>query len=145
MPFTNGNGSTPVPPAVDERTAAQRFMDDYDLLVTENKTVANDNSSLRVENASLVSEVQMLREELARTDRDRTRLQGFAANLSTRLAVIQDTIAVAIREAALQKVEAAVVEPTEKIKAETAEGRPDWPGRPNMAFGPSTPLPRNSL
>jgi hypothetical protein len=145
MAFTNGNGVTQIPPMVDERTAAQKFMDDYDILVTENKTVANDNASLRVENASLLSEVQMLREELARIDHDRTRLQGFAANLSTRLAVIQDTISVAIREAALHKVEAAVAEIPEKSGTATLRDLLSAQTNARASHLPSTPLPDNSL
>lgn len=108
---------------VDERTSAQRFLDDYDVLTRDNMVLRDENTTLRTENTSLLSEVQMLREELGRMEKRFAHVQGFAVNLTTRLSVIQDTIAVAMKDATAFKIEAVTKEVPEQAKKEVAEVR----------------------
>ena len=92
------------PPQIDGRSTAAQFLDEHDHLVSEVMLLTDHNTSLLAQNAALLSEVNMLREELDRSDHDRVRIQGFAAGLAARLSVIQETISVALREAASHKI-----------------------------------------
>ena len=92
------------PPQLDGRSTATQFLEEHDFLTQEVATLREHNASLMAQNAALLSETNMLREELARSDKDRTSLQGFAAGLATRLSVIQETIAIALRDAAAYRI-----------------------------------------
>jgi len=92
------------PPQLDGRSTAAQFLEEHDFLTQEVATLREHNASLMAQNAALLSETNMLREELGRSDKDRTTLQGFAAGLATRLSVIQETIATALRDAAAYKI-----------------------------------------
>jgi len=92
-------------PELDGRSTAAQFIEEHDYLLREVKTLTDHNASLLAQNSGLLSENTMLREELGRTDKDRVRIQGFAAGLATRLAVIQETISVALQEAAAHKIQ----------------------------------------
>ena len=96
--------ATKVPP-LEGRSSATQFLEEHDHLTKEVMLLTDHNNSLIAQNTALLSEVTMLREELARSDKDRTRIQGFAAALATRLAVVQETITVALREAAAHKIQ----------------------------------------
>ena len=87
-------------PKLDGRSSAAQFLEEHDVLTRESASLTEHNSSLISQNSALLSEVTMLREELERSERDRVRLQGFAASLTTRLSVIQETISVAMSESA---------------------------------------------
>lgn len=95
-------------PQVDSRGAAVQFLEEHETLLHELADMKEQNVSLRTANASLLAEVKMLREELGRTDRARIRLQGFCASLTARLDVIQETVAVAMKEAVAHQVEPAL-------------------------------------
>lgn len=92
-------------PQLDSRSSAAQFLEEHDILMNEVAGLKEQNCSLNTACASLLAEVAMLREELERTDRARIRLQGFAANLTARLSVINETIAIAIKEAAAHHVD----------------------------------------
>ena len=124
------------PPQLDGRSTAAQFLEEHDFLTQEVATLREHNASLMAQNAALLSETNMLREELARSDKDRTTLQGFAAGLATRLSVIQETISTALRDAAAYKIQpeqkqpaqekTTVAEPSEPVslvEVETAEVR----------------------
>lgn len=108
------------PPQLDGRSKAAEFLDEHDRLTQEVMLLTDHNTSLVTQNTSLLAEVAMLREELERSDRDRTRLQGFAAALATRLSVIQETISVALNEAAAHKIQPEQ-KPQEKTEYKPAE------------------------
>jgi len=72
--------TTPTP-AVAGRSSAQYFLEEHDQLVTENEALRSENVSLNHDNQVLLSEVNMLREELARADKDRLLLHGFFRGL----------------------------------------------------------------
>ena len=95
--------ATKLPP-LDGRSTAAQFLEEHDHLNKEVMSLTDHNNSLIAQNTALLSEVTMLRDELARSDKDRTRIQGFAASLTTRMTVIQETIATAVREAAAYKI-----------------------------------------
>ncbi len=101
-------------PQLDSRSSAAQFLAEHDHLTNENAKLTEHNASLLAQNAALLSENNMLRDELARSDKDRVTLQGFAAGLATRLAVIQETISVALADAAAYKIK-----PEEKKVEET--------------------------
>lgn len=110
----------------DDRSSAQKFLEDYDVLTRDNMVLRDENTTLKTENRSLLAEVSMLREELGRSDRRFIQLQGFAVNLTTRLGVIKETIDVAMNESATQKLDATTVttvEARDHVIKETAEVR----------------------
>ena len=121
---------TTLPPVNGQRAAAQKFLEEHDFLWTENDDLKKENEWLQSDNQNLLAEVNMLREELARADKDRTKLQGFASSLVVRLQVIQTTINDASREAIAQGVEAsrnviekrAIEEPSKVVLSTTIEG-----------------------
>jgi len=104
---------TPVP-ALDGRSSAAQFLEDHERLTLQVKELEEHNTSLRTQCASLAAEVNMLREELDRTDKARIQIQGFASGMMTRLEVINTTIQTAIREASSHKIK----EPTPVEKPE---------------------------
>lgn len=109
-------------PQIDPRNTAAMFLQEHDILLGRVADLESRETSLLTQNASLLAEVNMLREELERTDKARIRLQGFSANLTARLDVIQETVAVAMREAAAHGVQPAAPKLTpERDKAEAEE------------------------
>lgn len=73
---------------------------------------------LSIDNGSLTAEVNMLREELARADADRLRLQAVASTLNGELTAIKDVIDGSVRRA----LEAGV-----RVKAEPPRQEPMKP------------------
>jgi len=137
------------PPSLNGRSSAAQFLEEHDVLTKEVASLTAHNSSLISQNTGLLAEVTMLRDELERSDRDRVKLQGFAASLATRLSVIQETISVALTDAAAYKIK-----PEEKQQAvPKVEERPVPPLEPadaryyivpEVASGVSR-LPTNTL
>ena len=111
----------------DARSSAQQFLEEHELLQKELAHVKQDNVNLSTDNANLLSEVNMLRAELALADKDRMRLQGYAIGLKTRMDVIVETIGVAARQAA-------------EFKLETPPDRPAF--LRDLASEPELPLAR---
>lgn len=111
--------SPPHQSPLNDRSYAQKFMEEYDQILRDAVQHRDDNVNLRVENANLLSEVNMLREAWERSEASRIRLERMSSALVARLGVIQETITVAARDA----IKEGTTEPNPKrgemIKVET--------------------------
>lgn len=127
------------------KSSAQRFLEEHDLLKSETAKLRGDNLSLTTQNTSLLSEVNMLREELERTDQARIKIQGFASQLMARLTVISETIAGAVVAANAFRV--VPEEPPEATQLEVEEARKIVDGlvKANGKTKLRTKLPDNDL
>ena len=104
--------------AMTERNPLQRALDDYHLMERELARANEQAGDMAANNQALVVEVNMLREELQRTDEDRLRLQAVAATLLGRLLAINDCIAGAVRASVTAGVEATAEKPAAAAKPE---------------------------
>ena len=94
--------ATPTP-ALNGRSSAQHFMEEHDQLVSENEALKAELANKMHDNGVLLSEVNMLREELARADKDKTLLHGFFAGLKAKNEMVETAFKMldqAFREAA---------------------------------------------
>ena len=110
-----------------EDNPLQKAMDDYLLMERELAQTKEHARDLTANNQALVVEVNMLREELQRTDEDRLRLQAVSSTLLGRLLAINDCIAGAVRASIKEGIEAtaekpaATEEPEEDLEQAAAE------------------------
>lgn len=88
------------------RDDIEKAMENYSDLERERDDLTREINDLRVDNAALVGEVNMLREEMARCDKDRVRLQAVSNTLLGRLFSINDVIGGAVRAAIKDGIEA---------------------------------------
>ncbi len=82
-----------------EPNLLQRAYENYSTMEEQLAEARQKIVELSIDNGSLVAEVSMLREELARADADRIRLQAVSSTLSGELLSINDVIAGAVRRA----------------------------------------------
>lgn len=90
-----------------EKNPLLRAADDYVEMEQRLEECQEKVRTLTIDNGVLLAEVKMLREELARADADRIRLQAVASTLSGELLSINDVIAGAVRRALESGVSAA--------------------------------------
>lgn len=105
----------PLQSPLNDRSYAQKFMEEYDQILRDAVQHRDDNVNLRIENANLLSEVNMLRESWERSEASRIRLERMSSALVARLGVIQDTITVAARDAIKEGTEIPKPKSTEPI------------------------------
>lgn len=86
-------------PVLDPKELQTKLDDYYANIEHRLQQAEADNVSLSIEKGSLVAEVGMLREQLARADTDRVRLQAVASTLSGELMAIRDVIDGSVRRA----------------------------------------------
>lgn len=79
----------------------QKALEDYHIMETERDAAVAKVSDLSISNQSLVAEVNMLREQVTRSDKDRMRLQAvastFAGHARSLAAILNDIMAVSIK------------------------------------------------
>lgn len=107
--FTGGRAisdavKTPIPEG--GPNPLQRALDDYHAMEAELTRAQVELQSVMVQNRGLVSEVEMLREALERSDSDRIRLQAISSTLLGRLLAINDCIAGAVKASIRDGIEA---------------------------------------
>ena len=112
-----------VRPPVMEPSPLEKAFEDYQHMEAELAEVREKNQQLMISNASLLSEVHMLREELERADIDRVRLQSVSSTLLGRLLSINDTIAGAVKDSIRHGIEATEAAQSAK-SAESTEMAP---------------------
>jgi len=83
--------------ATEERNPLQKAYDSYHEMERERDTALQEVTEMITSNNALVSEVNMLREALDRSEVDRIRFQGISSTLLGRLLAINDTIAGAVK------------------------------------------------
>lgn len=98
------------------------------------------NTSLQIENGSLVSEVAMLREELRRIDAACANYQSIASSLTGELAAIKDVIDGSFRRAIQAGVESKAKPPAKPIVGhpEKATGATPAPAANGQSEAPET-------
>jgi hypothetical protein len=84
----------------------QRALNDYHLMEAELASARKRATDAEVRSASLLAEVNMLRESYERADLQRVHLQGVASSLLGRLLSINDVIGGACRAALKEGIEA---------------------------------------
>ena len=85
---------------------ARVVADNYTEMESQLNDCMDANRQLAVDNSSLVAEVTMLRDALARSDRDRLRQTAIASTLTGQLLAINAVIGDAVRMAAKNGIEA---------------------------------------
>lgn len=103
-----------------EPNLLQRAYENYSTMEEQLAESRQKIVELSIDNGSLVAEVNMLREELARADADRIRLQAVASTLNGELTAIKDVIDGSVRRA----LEAGV-----HAKPELASAEPEKPAQ----------------
>jgi hypothetical protein len=93
--LSNGNG---------ERNPLQEALDNYHEMEHQRDEAINRADSMNATNAALVTEIGVLRDQLARSDAERIRLNAIGSTLLGRLMGIHDTIAGAVKAAAREGV-----------------------------------------
>lgn len=136
----------------------QKALNDYNILEHERDTAMAQASELRIANGALVAEVNMLREQVRVSDRDRMRLQAvastFAGHARSLSAILNDILAVSIKNGveATEKVDTgleqagkevqAVLQRVEPVASTSPPERPMTSPRAPHAVG--TPIPPNA-
>jgi hypothetical protein len=93
--LSNGNG---------DRNPLQEALDNYHEMENQRDEAINRADSMNATNAALVTEIGVLRDQLARSDAERIRLNAVGSTLLGRLMAIHDTIAGAVKAAAREGV-----------------------------------------
>lgn len=96
--------------ALEERNPLQKAYDSYHEMERERDMAQQEVTELITSNNALVSEVNMLREALDRSEVDRIRFQGISSTLLGRLLAINDTIAGAVKASLAAGIEPAETE-----------------------------------
>lgn len=96
-----------------EISLVQRAVENYNEMERERDAAISIAKQLQLQSANLLSEVNMLREQLSRSENDRIRLQAFSSGIMGRLLAINDTIAGAVAASIKQGVDAADHQPAE--------------------------------
>lgn len=96
--------------ATEERNPLQKAYDSYHEMERERDAGLQEISELITGNNALVAEVNMLRENLTRSETERIRFQSIANTLLGRLLAINDTIAGAVKASLAAGVEPAETE-----------------------------------
>jgi len=110
-----------------ERNPLQRAYDSFHEMERERDLAQQEVTELITTNNALVSEVNMLREALDRSEVDRIRFQGISSTLLGRLLAINDCIAGAVKASVREKFEPAVTlddETEADLQAEVAAQDP---------------------
>ncbi len=94
------------------RDELQEAFESYKQLKIEHARVLQENLDLRVENGSLIAEVNMIRESYREADSDRCKLQAVSSSLAGGLKAIKAVIDDQLRTAIKNGIEA--VEPSER-------------------------------
>lgn len=101
------------------RDELQEAFENYRQLKIEHARVLQENLDLRVENGSLVAEVNMIRESYRQADSDRCKLQAVSSSLAGGLKAIKAVIDDQLRTAIKNGIEA--VDPSvQEAELETA-------------------------
>lgn len=121
------NNPTPLRPRLDTvRNPLEDALNNYGQMERDLHAAQGNVSQLRVENGSLVAEVNMLREALERSESDRIRLQAVSSTLMGQLMAINAVIGDAVKLSIKHGVEAAEEqkpEETEELNRAGAEVR----------------------
>lgn len=88
----------------------QRALDNYLVMEMQCEAAKREATDVRVQNAKLVAEVEMLRERLVEVEADRRKWHVSCTTMMGRLLAINDTIAGAVRQAAKDGLEAMIQE-----------------------------------